>query len=258
MPWWRYVVQSRADTGAATSCWDRRSPSSTRAIARIRASCSSGCRSTPIRTTSSSTTRCSPRRSGSATRSARCPARRATLPTRRRSTSGAACGTASDVWAPRSRSGLRDGAWCGRRAFPGRARAGEDRTRRGDARHVRRRLVVRVRQLRRPAVRHRQPARRHRPHVGQRRVGVHDRLRGELASADVAVAHARRQLFGSRPAGAPRVNLALHVANALLLFAFFARDDGRGWPERVRRRRCSRSIRCTSSRWRGSRSARTC
>ena len=50
------------------------------------------------------------------------------------------------------------------------------------------------------------------------RLDIHRGTRGQLASADLAVVDARRELFGRGPAGPHVTNLLFHLANTVLLF----------------------------------------
>ena len=65
------------------------------------------------------------------------------------------------------------------------------------------------------------------------------------------------QLFKLQPAGHHLMSVAIHAANSLLLFLILLRMTARLGPGR-RSRPCSPFIRCTSNRWPGLRSERTC
>ncbi len=64
--------------------------------------------------------------------------------------------------------------------------------------------------------------------------------------------------YGMWPGGYHITNLALHAANVLLVFATLSKMTRSVLTSTRSLRHCLQSIRCMSSRWRGSPSARTC
>ena len=61
------------------------------------------------------------------------------------------------------------------------------------------------------------------------RLGVHACLRCELASVDVDIPHAGRQIFGVTAGGPHVVNVLFHAANAILLLLLLQRITGAQW-----------------------------
>ena len=100
----------------------------------------------------------------------------------------------------------------------------------------------RLRQLRRRRPPDGEPGRAPRAHAGGGALGVHDDHGGELAPADVALAHARRRALRPAPRAATTPSsLALHAANALLLLPAAARAHRRALAQRPRRRALRRA-----------------
>ena len=92
-----------------------------------------------------------------------------------------------------------------------------------------------------PALRDRKSARHARADGAGVRVGVHGDARGELASADVALAHARRPAVRPRcRRGITSSTSLLHVANTLLLFGVLRTHDRRASGAARSSRRSSR------------------
>ena len=128
----------------------------------------------------------------------------------------------------------------------------------GGVRGVRAAWRPSVHPLRRQRVHLREPARPIGPVVGQRRVGLHRLPFQQLASGDVDLAHARRSAVRDATGDAPPDDGGAACGERGAAVPAAAPHDGRDVAERRRRRVLRACTRCTSSRWPGPPSARTC